>query len=443
MNIQAVLFDMDGVVIDTHEAVTRFWEDLAATHGVSLSAADYEAHIYGVPATRTFDLLFPMVTGELRRRVMADLEADELTQQYIPVPGVIDFLHALKRAGIPTALVTSGETWKAKSVFDQLGLHPLFATTVTASDITHGKPAPDCYQLAAKRLAVDPKACLVFEDSLAGASAGLASGAQVIGVQTSPGLVAKLQTLGVRQVVADFQSIKQVLTLEKQTVVLHPSIPAATPDPTPDPAAQVALWADQLRDITAHGHHFASNVYDKENYEAIRQIALEMMALATGDSLAALEPLRDTVFTRFTPFATGDAAIINAKGQILLLRRSDDGKWAMPGGGLSVGETPAQGVVREAFEETGIRCQAVDFVGVFDSRFCETRGRHQLYMFVFLCRPLEEEASQAASHAHETLETRWFAEDELPDELSSGHAIRIPYAFRFWRGEVGAFWDHN
>lgn len=427
MTIQAILFDMDGVVIDTHEPVTRFWNDLAALHNVQLTPADFEAHIYGVPADRTFDLLFPTVVGDVRKGVLADLEKDELTQVYTPVPGVIDFLKALKAVGVPAALVTSGAAWKVKSVFDQLDLHSLFATTVTSGDIVHGKPAPDCYQLAAQRLGVDPTHCVVFEDSLAGATAGQAAGARVIGIQAMPGLIEKLHLLGVEQVVADFQ------TLAWQDGMI---VQSAT-----NPASQIALWADQLRDITAHGHLFASNVYDKENYERIRQIAIEMMALANGDTLADFEPLCDTLFVRPTPFATADAAIIDATGRILLVRRSDDGAWAMPGGALSVGETPAQGAVREALEESGVRCEAIDFVGVFDSRFCEPRSRHQLYMYVFLCRPLETEASQPPSHAHETLDCRWFAEDEIPVNLHGGHAVRIPYAYRFWRGEVGTYWD--
>lgn len=205
MHFRAVLFDMDGVVIDTHEAVTRFWNDLAALHKVTLTAADYEAHIYGVPADHTFDKLFPMVTGEVRRQVLVDLEQDELTQRYIPVPGVLTFLQQLKADRVPTALVTSGHPWKVKGVFEQLALHPLFTTTVTAADIVHGKPSPDCYQLAAQRLGVEPANCVVFEDSLVGAQAGLAAGATVIGVQASPGWVAKLQAMGVKSIIADFQ----------------------------------------------------------------------------------------------------------------------------------------------------------------------------------------------------------------------------------------------
>jgi mutator protein MutT len=191
------------------------------------------------------------------------------------------------------------------------------------------------------------------------------------------------------------------------------------------------------------GLYFTDNFYDKENYQTIQDIAMEMLALATGESLVDMEPLRAPIFSRPTPLAVGDAAIIDDAGQILLIRRADNGQWAMPGGALEVGETPAQGVEREALEETGVRCQAVTLVGVFDSRYCGTTSRHQLYHFVFLCRPLAAESVSTPTHAHEVLDVRWFARDALPDDIDPGHVSRIPEAFRIWRSDKRAFFDSS
>jgi len=93
-----------------------------------------------------------------------------------------------------------------------------------------------------------------------------------------------------------------------------------------------------------------------------------MLALATGETWEQIEPLRATIFSKPTPVTGGDAAIIDDEGRILLIQRADNGLWAMPGGALEVGETPAEGVVREALEETGVHCQPIALVGVFDSR---------------------------------------------------------------------------
>ncbi len=208
MTYDAILFDMDGVIIDTHEPVTRFWNNLAAQHNITLSPADFEAHIYGVPADATFDRLFPLVTGDVRREIYAQLEADELTQIYTEIAGVSVLLRSLQAAGVPRALVTSGARWKVAQVKAQLGLDGMFDTEVTVEDITHGKPNPECYLLAAHRLGIDPSRCLVFEDSLAGASAGVAAGASVVGIQQVPGLLAKLRQLGVQQSIPDFCAVR-------------------------------------------------------------------------------------------------------------------------------------------------------------------------------------------------------------------------------------------
>ncbi len=205
------------------------------------------------------------------------------------------------------------------------------------------------------------------------------------------------------------------------------------------PAEQIALWADKLRDISALGLRFAQNIYDRQHYQEIQNLAIAMFALATDKPLDQIEALRSTVFAHPTPLTCGDAAVIDEAGRILLIQRADNHLWAMPGGAFEVGETPAAGAVREALEETGVACEPVALVGVFDSRFCGTRSAHQLYQFVFLCKPTG--ATSTPSHAHEVLQTGWFAETELPPDLDPGHVTRIPVAFRVWRGESPAFFD--
>ncbi len=204
-------------------------------------------------------------------------------------------------------------------------------------------------------------------------------------------------------------------------------------------AAKIALWADRLRDISALGLRYSENIYDQTRYRAVQDTAMEMYALASGETVENIEPLRAALFSRPTPLTCGDAAVVDPAGRILLMQRADDRKWAMPGGALEVGETPAAGVVREAFEETGVRCQAVALVGVFDSRLCGLISRHHLYVFTFLCHPLD--GVQSHFHCIETLDTGWFAEDALPEAIHPGHQSRIPEAFRVWRGDHRAYFD--
>lgn len=207
-------------------------------------------------------------------------------------------------------------------------------------------------------------------------------------------------------------------------------------------AQQLALWADRLRDAAAMGLRFAKSIHDREAYGAVQQIAMEMLAAATGHTLDEIEPLRATVFVRPTPLAVGDAGIIDDEGHILLIRRADNGLWALPGGALAAGETPAEGVVREALEETGVRCAPVALAAVHDSRLCGTVAPFHLYHFMFLCRPLDGgRPAGPPSHAVETQGCAWFAEDALPADIDPGHVTRIPHAYRVWRGDVRAYFD--
>ena len=208
-------------------------------------------------------------------------------------------------------------------------------------------------------------------------------------------------------------------------------------------AHRLALWADKLRDISALGLMFADNRYDRGHYQAVQEIAMAMLALATDTALEALEPLRAPIFDRPTPLSTGDAAVIDDRGRILLIRRADNGLWAMPGGALEVGETPAEGTAREALEETGVRCEPVALVGAFDSRLRGSLTSHHLYQFVFLCRPLPGAPQETPSHENEVLDVRWFPEHELPPDMDPGHVPCIPHVYRVWRGDGRAFFDRQ
>ena len=203
--------------------------------------------------------------------------------------------------------------------------------------------------------------------------------------------------------------------------------------------SQILLLADRLRDLSAFGLLFSKNNYDLTRYRAIQDISIEMLALATGETVESLEPLRGSLFARPTPLSVGDAAIIAPDGRILLMQRSDNQHWVMPGGALEVGETPAAGVVREVFEETGLHCREVALVGVFDSRLWGFKSPHQLYIFTFLCQPLEEAPLHFKSN--ETLDTDWFTEYGLPESVHPGHRGRISEAFRVWRGDPRSYFD--
>ena len=207
------------------------------------------------------------------------------------------------------------------------------------------------------------------------------------------------------------------------------------------PAKQISLWADKLRDISATGIMFANDVYDRERSEKIQEIAMSMLAFVTDNTLSTIQPLKENLFSRPTPLVSGDAAIIDRSSHILLIQRSDNKLWAMPGGFLEVGESPSTGVLREVFEETGVVCRALSLVGIFDSLYSGSSYPLQLFQLVFLCEPVSDKDLVIPSHKHETLDIGWFSEELLPSNIDPGHVSRIPEAFRVWHGDNRPYFD--
>ena len=205
-------------------------------------------------------------------------------------------------------------------------------------------------------------------------------------------------------------------------------------------AEQIAFWADKLRDLSATGLEFANNDYDKTRYETIQNMAIEMLAYATAESLETLLPLKSTIFSRMSPTVAGAAAVINKEGKILLMRRKDNHLWAMPAGQMEVGETPADAVIRETYEETGIRCTPKALVGVYDSRIWDNGVAQHVYKFTFLCEPSDEQSNEPFDTL-ETLEIGWFDEGKLPENLYKGHFKRISDAYKVRSGNVRAYFD--
>ncbi len=201
---EAVLFDMDGVVVDTEEVVARLWLDVAARYALELTPHDFSEHIYGRKAIYTLEVLFPQMGQRERDQFFADLEVYENEVTYRAIPGVIDLLRALKRSGVRTALVTSAQVPKVQAVSEQLGLNGLFDALVTADDIGEGKPDPGCYLLGARKLGKSSGNCIVFEDAKIGAQAAVAAGTRCIGINRNPH---PLLGVGAAFVIPDFTAV--------------------------------------------------------------------------------------------------------------------------------------------------------------------------------------------------------------------------------------------
>lgn len=178
--IETALFDFDGVVADTEPIYDQYWN--AAAKRYHLNYENFAELIKGSTTQYMLDTYFSGYTPEMKKQVVREAKDFEQQMPLPPMPGVLDFIKTLRAHGIKTGLVTSSERFKINRASALLHLESLFDTFVTADDISIGKPDPECYLLGAKRLDSKPAGCIVFEDSLAGITAGTAAGMRVIGV---------------------------------------------------------------------------------------------------------------------------------------------------------------------------------------------------------------------------------------------------------------------
>ncbi|GAA2207605.1 HAD family hydrolase [Nonomuraea monospora] len=172
--IEAVLLDMDGTLVDSDASIERAWTTWAKEYGVDAGAVLAIAH--GVPAARTIRRLFPDLDDEAvaaAARHQHALQYEDLAD-VTATPGAHHLLTTLNRLGLPWAVVTSADGRLAKARLHAAGIDPPLLLTI--DDVRAGKPDPEGYLEAARRLGVAPSACLVVEDSEPGLAAGRAAG---------------------------------------------------------------------------------------------------------------------------------------------------------------------------------------------------------------------------------------------------------------------------
>ncbi|AYO85625.1 HAD-IA family hydrolase [Methylobacterium brachiatum] len=171
----AFLFDMDGTIISSIASADRAWTRWAQSHG--LDVARFLPTIHGVRSVDTIRRLgLPGVDPEAEAAAITQAEIEDVGD-IAEIPGARAFLQALPPER--WAIVTSAPRELALRRLDAAGM-PVPALLVAAEDIDQGKPAPDCFLLAAERLGVAAADCLVFEDAPAGIQAGAAAGATVV-----------------------------------------------------------------------------------------------------------------------------------------------------------------------------------------------------------------------------------------------------------------------
>jgi len=184
-----VIFDWDGVIIDSSAQHEKSWEQLAAEERCALPA-DHFKRGFGMKNERIIPELLGWAEDveEIRR---LSLRKEALYREIVhtggmmALPGVGIFLRRLREARVPFAVGSSTHRLNIDTILEVLGFTGLFAGIVTAEDVKQGKPHPDVFLRAAQTIGRESMACVVFEDAFVGIEAARAGGMKVVGVATT------------------------------------------------------------------------------------------------------------------------------------------------------------------------------------------------------------------------------------------------------------------
>lgn len=182
--------------------------------------------------------------------------------------------------------------------------------------------------------------------------------------------------------------------------------------------------ADQMRALATTGLHFTEGSFDRERYEKLLALAARLAAHGASDEPIALERLfRATDEGYVTPKLDVRLALFRGDG-VLLVRERVDGRWALPGGFVDVGDSPSEAAVREAVEEAGVVARVERLAGVFDTRLQPECPPHlfHIHKLVFVGRLLDPESEPRAGS--EATDAAFFPVGQLP-ELSLGRTLPL------------------
>ncbi len=208
IDADAILFDSDGVLVDSHKMVAAAWTEIATTYSL-----DIDVLLAELAGVRAYDTLSKYLSGGDLDDAIAHLERLEIETagRTVALPGAIDLVGELPPATF--AFVTSASRALAEARWGGAGVS-LPPARVTADDVIKGKPDPEPFLVGARLLGIDPERCVVFEDSPSGGEAGKAAGAVVVAVGATPWPfepVARVADLSAVSVVSTSPSLQLLL----------------------------------------------------------------------------------------------------------------------------------------------------------------------------------------------------------------------------------------
>jgi ADP-ribose pyrophosphatase YjhB (NUDIX family) len=193
------------------------------------------------------------------------------------------------------------------------------------------------------------------------------------------------------------------------------------------------VWAREIQAIAQAGLEYSPNGYDRERFQALRRLAVEIMSRHTGADLGLIEGLFAGETGYATPKVGVRGAVFDDQGRILMVREAVDGDlWTLPGGWADVNQTPRQSVIREIREESGYEAEVVKLAAVWDrASHAHPPSPFSVVRLFFICRLV----GGAPRTSLETSGCGWFLEHEVPEDLSLRRTLRwhIARMFAHWR----------
>lgn len=205
-HIKAVIFDLDGVIIDSNPAIESFWKSWTDKENITLTDAMISEWIYGRKIGDTISGVFDHLREDRKKEIHISAHAFDTTMQPDAIQGVVTFIQLLGSSGIPTGVVTSSHHSRMLKMLERIGIDRNFTHFVTAHDVTHGKPHPEPYEKMCEKMNVSREHCLVFEDAISGILSARAAGMHAVGIGneiTGPALL----SAGACDTVEDFTSL--------------------------------------------------------------------------------------------------------------------------------------------------------------------------------------------------------------------------------------------
>jgi len=185
---KAVIWDMDGVIVDTARYHLKAWQEVFRKRGVNFTEADFRRTFGQRNDTIIKTVLGREVSQEEMNAIAKEKEESfrrSIEQKLKPLPGVIELMTSVKERGFQMALASSAPIENIQLVSQTLGISDCFESIISDKDVTEGKPNPQVFLLAAERLGVGPRDCIVIEDAVAGVTAAKRAGMYCLAVTST------------------------------------------------------------------------------------------------------------------------------------------------------------------------------------------------------------------------------------------------------------------